>query len=246
MRQQQPLLALLLLAASLPSSALETGYRCTGDVHSALVKTPSSRPLPANVAIAACVSALSELLRDDFGKRRGAATVDFGYLGGSFDELVWDDDGTVALPGDEADKLIWEAEADDFKLIWEEESGDFLVQPLPFETAIVVGEGVSPGGDDGEAASLDGLAVNVAGLTEYNPTMPPGPKVDPYNPTRPPGPDVDPYNPTRPPGSKVDHYNPTMPPGPYNPTRPVDPYNPTRPPGPYNPTRPVDPLNRSL
>ena len=235
MRQQQPLLALLLLAASLPSSALETGYRCTGDVHSALVKTPSSRPLPANVAIAACVSALSELLRDDFGKRRGAATVDFGYLGGSFDELVWDDDGTVALPGDEADKLIWEAEAD-----------DFLVQPLPFETAIVVGEGVSPGGDDGEAASLDGLAVNVAGLTEYNPTMPPGPKVDPYNPTRPPGPDVDPYNPTRPPGSKVDHYNPTMPPGPYNPTRPVDPYNPTRPPGPYNPTRPVDPLNRSL
>ncbi|EJK71707.1 hypothetical protein THAOC_06827, partial [Thalassiosira oceanica] len=122
-KQQQPamLLALpLLLAASLPSSAaaalgLATGYRCTGDVHSALVKSPaSSQPLPANVAIAACVSALSKLLRDDLGKESAGdfllpsagGIVDFGYLGGS--------SSSIALPGGEVAKLIWEAEADDF------------------------------------------------------------------------------------------------------------------------------------
>ena len=64
------------------------------------------------------------------------------------------------------------------------------MQPLPFETAIVVGkERASPGHDDGETVSLDGLAVNLSGvMTEYNPTRPPSPEdVDPYNPTRPPG-----------------------------------------------------------
>jgi len=192
MKQQPAALLALLLTATSPSSAAAhpTGYRCTGDVHSALIKSPPSLPLPANVAVAACVSALSKLIRDDLATGKEAASdflpsggiVDFGYLGGSSSSL--------ALPGSDSAKLIWEDEADDFLVIWEAEADDFLVQPLPFETAIVVGkERASPSHDDGETVSLDGLAVNLAGvMTEYNPTRPPSPEdVDPYNPTRPPG-----------------------------------------------------------
>ena len=152
--------------------AAENFYGCSGETFSTSIVSPD-KPLPTNVAIAACQMSL----------RR------FVWHGGSSSSFWWEEEsgdfltGSVefGIPGEDIAGIKNDATTLTFEDIWPNESdynyGSLMTAPLPFSTILFVapaGYGVME--ENLEVIDVHGSFVRTSsnGIAEsYNPTRPP-------------------------------------------------------------------------
>ena len=147
--------------------APENFYRCSGESFSTTIASPD-KPLPTNVAIAACQMSLRRFVWDGKSPIWGEESGDF--LTGSVE---------FGIPGDTYMETAYDKTALTFEDTWPDKSdyGSLMTAPLPFSSILFVAPaGYGSMEEDLEVVDVHGMFVRTSsdGIAEsYNPTRPP-------------------------------------------------------------------------